>query len=418
MSRKRPFWPVQVLLGALLVCAALGLTWSNERRTAQRLRALEESGALFVPAGADVVDPANEGRLVVVRGRLTVPERLVDPETGFSTQSLAMERRVQVLLPAASSNRADADDTVPGHDAPDEANPDRSQRTPEETDPGADGSPSPPTPNGPQAESSNSAPNDASAESIEAPRPATPWRSLRDVRWEARSVHIGAFTLPPALVSRLTTVRDRPLKQHELDELAPRLGRTSRTINGSILIEPDPETEPRTAPTLITYRTAPAGTLISVRAMQVGDTFAPYRTPSGRFIFQVTREVIEKPDPARARWHGIGIAWWLRIAGLAGVLLGLRAIADADRTPGGAPRVLARIAKEAFGPATLLLGVGLTLLAAALPWLPYRPWVTLILSILGGTALALWALVRPDRSHAAESRGREDSRSVRLQAAE
>ena len=73
-----------VLTGVLLVCAALPAMWCNEGRAVTTARSLEEGQAAVFGVATDVVDPANEGRLVHLTGHANTTEILRDPEFGVT----------------------------------------------------------------------------------------------------------------------------------------------------------------------------------------------------------------------------------------------------------------------------------------------------------------------------------------------
>jgi hypothetical protein len=73
-----------VLIGFVLFVAAFPLLFWNEGRAVQTARSLEEGAGVVVSVSADLVDPANAGRLIHVNGTAKTEDVLRDDEFGVS----------------------------------------------------------------------------------------------------------------------------------------------------------------------------------------------------------------------------------------------------------------------------------------------------------------------------------------------
>ena len=85
-----------VLVGLLLFFVAFPLLWWNEGRAVQTYKSLKEGAGVVVPAAAERVDAAHEGKLVHVSGRATTAEILEDPTFKISAAALRLRREVEM----------------------------------------------------------------------------------------------------------------------------------------------------------------------------------------------------------------------------------------------------------------------------------------------------------------------------------
>ncbi|MBV8747852.1 MAG: hypothetical protein JO134_22725, partial [Xanthobacteraceae bacterium] len=83
-----------VLIGIVLIIAAIVLLFWNEGRAVTTARSLAEGSRAVVEVGSASVDPANEGKLVYVSGDLAARAPLTDQEFGVSANALRLVRKV------------------------------------------------------------------------------------------------------------------------------------------------------------------------------------------------------------------------------------------------------------------------------------------------------------------------------------
>jgi hypothetical protein len=87
---------VGVLIGLVMVIAAIVVLFWNEGRAIQTARSLAEGAGLVVDVDSARVDPGNEGKLVHISGDLTAPGRLSDAEFGVTAKGLRLVRAVEM----------------------------------------------------------------------------------------------------------------------------------------------------------------------------------------------------------------------------------------------------------------------------------------------------------------------------------
>lgn len=82
--------------GLLLLLIAFPLLFWNEGRAVKRAKALETGAGAVVSVQADKVDPANEGKLVHVTAKADTKDVLTDPLFKISSTAIRLERRVEM----------------------------------------------------------------------------------------------------------------------------------------------------------------------------------------------------------------------------------------------------------------------------------------------------------------------------------
>jgi len=85
-----------VLIGIVLIIAAIVVLFWNEGRAVTTARSLAEGSHAVVAVGSASVDPVNDGKLVYVSGDLTERAPLADQEFGVSANALRLVRKVEM----------------------------------------------------------------------------------------------------------------------------------------------------------------------------------------------------------------------------------------------------------------------------------------------------------------------------------
>ena len=84
-----------ILVGFVLVIAAIALLFWNEGRTIKRAKALDEAGSNVVSVDPATLDVANEDKLIHIAGDVVTDEVLTDAEFGVSLNALSLTRKVE-----------------------------------------------------------------------------------------------------------------------------------------------------------------------------------------------------------------------------------------------------------------------------------------------------------------------------------
>ncbi len=260
-------------LGATLVLIAIPLLWFNERYAP----ATADGDNVAVDISAVRIDPANEGKLVHVTGKAIAREIVKDPLFGVTANTIRLHRKVEMYQWQERS-------TVTGHSY--------GQVWSEEPIDSA-------TFKQPQGHQN----------------PPMPFTSEDTF---AGDIRLGVFRLNRKIVGRLEGADPVELPQAKLPPLvhAPMIPIPSGFQIGN-------PASPRIGNLRVTFQQLRSPD-ISIVARQAGNTFEPYRKPSGEVVDIVamgTRSAEEML--AGARPVNAGTRWIFRGAGLGLILAGL-----------------------------------------------------------------------------------------------
>ena len=219
---------------------------------------------------------------------------------------------------------------------------------------------------------------------------------FRRNEFEAKEVRVRAFRLPPDLVSKITPPSEslRVKLSDVPDDLAEYLradGGGDENASGFYWSSQPGSSEPVVGDMKIRF-TATYRTDVSVMAQQVGDTFDPFKTHSGRELSMLTLGTHSADAMiSDAESTNAALTWGLRILGMAlmfgGVALVLQPLhAMTEWIP-----VVGRLVGLGTAIVALLVGGAAALLTISFAWVFYRPLVGVPLLIAGIGLLILLA---------------------------
>jgi hypothetical protein len=352
-----------LLLGILMLLGSVALLYWNEGRTIRSQVALgEESTSVHAVTDSSQVDPANEGMLVHVTGRATTAEVLSDAEFGISEQVLRLERQAEIYQwvgpswdPAKSAQGfTPVDDGVPAFGPNRQFQINRLysmvwslKPRPSEHFTYPEGHQNP---------------------------PVTPFWKARRV-WTAKEVRLGAYILPPALVSELDK-EPIPASPALLDRVPGEFRKHLQIREGRFYLAQDPsQSKEQVGDVRFGFRvTRP--TVVSILARQSGKSFEPFTASNGTEIFRLamgaqTANSMFSIQRAESTVH----TWGFRGFGFTLMFLGI---------------TLCLQSMDVWG---LMLPVGIALVATlctiAAAWMPYRPlmaWPLLAVAVVGAAS--------------------------------
>jgi hypothetical protein len=359
-----------VTAGVGLVLVALPAMWCNEGSAVSAARSLDEGAGAVVSVSRERVDPGHEGHLVHVSGLADTAETLTDPDFGVSARAIRLVRTAEMY----QWEEAKRSETRRG--------PDGQEETVE-------------TVSYEKVWSEKAIDSRRFEEAKVHPNPGG--LPLPSRTFVARSVTLGAFTLPASLVERLKQSQPLPVAEE-----APRPRWTgTRLVAGGFYRGADPA-RPTIGDVRVRFSVV-RPQAVSVVARQFGQTFAPYPTRAGNDLLMLTAG--EHPAAsmfATERAANALLDWMLRAALIvltaAGLWLVLRPIA----VLGSAVPFVGSLLGAGLGVVSLALAAVLGLLTIGTAWLFYRPAVAA--AAIGVAAAALALLRRRARRRAATPR--------------
>lgn len=345
-----------LLAGAgLLLAATLVLFW-NEGRAVKRTAVLEQGRAEVSSVESAALNPANERRLVHVRGQLETSGSIVDPDFGVEAEGLSLRRRVEMYQWTEKKSRKDGD----------------SQR---------------------EEYRYELAWSDRAIDHRRFNQPEgheNPGKlPFADGRWRAPEVRLGAFLLGNAAAEQLAgweSVSPDPAKLP--DNLA-----ASLRVEAGVLTSADSLDSPRPGDIRIRFDRVPLG-WASVVAMQVGGFLEPYAAKRGELLLVERGSASAEAMFNEAERQNSGLGWTLRIGGFMAFWVGfglmLRPISGAlGRIP-----LLGAIGRFVTTAVAGMLAITLSLLTIVSGWLFHRPWLLGILLVALAAGI-VWLSRRP-----------------------
>ena len=352
-----------VLIGLLLVIGMIVLLFWNEGRAVTTAKALAEGAGVVVSIQPDAVDPANDGKLVHVGGKVSTDSTPSDPDFGISAPGLRLERSVEMYQwkqdskSETTTKLGGGEETVTTYTY----SKDWSDR--------------------PIDSSDFKQPSGHSNPSME----------IRDQRYQVPQATLGAFTLDQPVLDLVGGEERLAIKPGQLSAVQPAFQGTTKvgSADGRIYLGRNPAS-PAVGDYRVSYTVVPAGDL-SIIGKQTSSRFEPYATKAGRDLLMVDSGLVPAEKMfAEAVTENTILTWVLRAVGLVVMFIGfalllgpLGVIADVIPFLGS----IVRLGTGALAFALALL-VGVTTIAVA--WFWYRPLLSIALvAITLGVAYAL-----------------------------
>ncbi|SIQ74941.1 Protein of unknown function [Rhizobium sp. RU20A] len=352
---------VGIFVGLILVVGMIVLLAWNEGRAVKTYEALIEGAGLVIPVASDVIDPAHEGKLVHLSGKVVPDGTPEDPAFSVSATGAAGLRRDVEMFQWVEESRSETKKTLGG---------------------------------GEETVTTYSYKKDWQSRPVDSSRfreaegHANPPMPFESDHFSVPSAHIGAFVVDGETIANLGTTKPLPLSPDMVRQI-------EQTIATGLPVSTDGTTlfvaENRNAPAIGDLRIRFQRQDVSEASLvgaQSGNGIRPYTTSNGRSLMLAEAGIVSAPDMfASAESENTIITWLVRFAGLVGLYIGfsltlsiLGVIADVIPFVGSIVR---------FG--TGLIAFALTLIIGptviALAWFAYRPLLSIGL-IAGGAALA------------------------------
>jgi hypothetical protein len=355
-----------VVTGALLVCAALPAMWCNEGRAVTTARSLEEGAAAVIEVASEAVDLANEGRLVHVVGRADADETLRDPEFGVTARAIRLVRTTE-MYQWKEHEKTETRVRPSGGKEEVKTYTYYKEWSEHEITSGSFHSSSAPTNPGPVPFASTS--------------------------FTAKTVTLGAFTLPSELVAKVKAQEPLPVTPAMAAALPASMG--MRFAGDGFYRGRDPEA-PQIGDVRVRFGIV-RPQVVTVIAGQEKAGFRPYQTRAGD-----TLSMLESgSQPAESMFHAAAVVnsvltWILRAVGFVFVSAGVFLVFRPIVVLGEAVPVVGTLLGAGLWLFSFGFGGVLSLATIATAWVFYRPlFAAALILALGG--LVLWLRRRAAR---------------------
>ncbi|MBV2186559.1 MAG: TMEM43 family protein [Rhizobium sp.] len=347
---------IGVLIGTVLVVAAIwALVW-NEGRSIKAYRALTEGAGLVISVSADEIAPSNEGKLVHISGTVTPDGIPADPEFGISADgAVAIRREVEMYQwVEKSESRSEtklggSEETVTTYTYTKEWKSGREDsgdfRQP-------DGHENPDLPVGNQS-------------------------------FAVDSAKVGAFAVTGENIAGLGQETDLRLTEDDADRAGQVLSGTIHLDRAGFYVGPNPS-QPRVGDLRIRYSREDLSEASFVAA-QSGGWLKPFTASNGREIFLSASGKVaaaEMFDAAQA--ENTMVMWLIRIGGLIGLFVGFSLFFSILGVIADVVPIAGSLVRFGTGMIALVLTVLVGPLVIAIGWFAYRPLLSLGLLLVGG----------------------------------
>ncbi|HET7844361.1 MAG TPA: TMEM43 family protein [Xanthomonadales bacterium] len=352
-----------ILVGLAMFVAAFPLQWWNEGRAVHRRDSLNEGAAAVVYATPDRVDPALEGRLVHLTGKVSAPAPLVDDAFGISADALALERDVEMYQWREKRETKETRKLGGG-----------TERTTEYS----------------YSLAWNSDPVDSSdfrhREGHENPG-ALP---LASRKVSVDHAQLGAYTLDSGIAKRFDEWR-----AFDVPETAASTDADFRRVESGFYRGADPGA-PKLGDVRVKFRHVPEGDYSFV-AKQSGRGLAEYATKAGDGILLVEHGTHDAKEMfANAHSANEMLAWLLRGIGFALMWIGLSLVLRPIAVVADVVPLLGTLLSKGLGFVAFVFAACFSLLTIAAAWLRYRPGLGIAL-VVAVVLLVGWLRKRAPR---------------------
>jgi len=341
-----------MIVGLIFFLISFPLLFNNEGRAVKTHKTLQDGLARVSTVTSEQVDSRFEGRLVHMNGKVVTNDRLTDLEFGVTTNAIKLKRIVS-MYQWHEQSQSSTKKKVGG---------------------------------GTETETTYSYRKDWSnrlikSENFKMPgghrNPHTmPYQSTT---YKAEQAEVGAFRLTPSLIDKMSNYT--PLRVSSVNFRSWHSGKRVRIHNGAYYIGTNPDA-PEIGDLRISFEEVKPG-FVSIVAKQVNNSFAPYKSKTGKYI-EMLRTGVTSSDVMfdAAEQSNKVTTWLLRLAGFFLMFVGLRIIIKPLSVFADVLPILGNIVGAGTGIISFLIALVLSVLTIGLAWFFYRPLYGLLLVVL------------------------------------
>lgn len=350
-----------MLLGLVMVPIAFGVLIVNERNAVRDIRANDEMGNKVVSVASDVVNPADEGRLVHLNGPAHTGEILKNGEFGIEATAIRISWQSLIYQWEESSKQKTRKKLGGGEERV------TTYQYKQVWSP---------------TTISSSAFKEAGHDNIGQ-------QTFTSSSAQAQHVTLGAYSLPRGLIAQIRSSEPLPLTQ-----LPAPLAKRGQ-LSGGIFYTGDPASS-QIGDEKVTFSITRTGN-VSVIAVQSGGSFIPFMARNGKEKFLLYEGLLSAEQMVKGEEQkAMMLRWILRGAGgfamFFGFVLLLKPLSVfADVVP-----LFGSLVGFATGVIALLLSGAISLFVIAISWLVFRPLlaIPLFLFALACTVVLVVMLAR------------------------
>ncbi len=332
-----------ILFGLILFVGSFPLLFWNEGRAVKTYRAMKEGGAAVVSVSGDMIDPANDGHLVHVTGKVVNRETLTDPLFHVYARSVKLRRSVEMYQwRETKESRKEKEAAAYSYSK--------------------DWFPTWIDSNGFNKKDGHQNPANM------------PFSSEVYV---AGRVELGPFSLSDSLKAKIDTFT--PLTMDSSGDLPDVLGKKGRFFQGGYYMGRTPE-DPAVGDVKISFQVVEPAT-VSIIAKQSRNTLFPYLTETGGKIEMVRIGVHDALEMFKqARHYNTVLTWGFRLGGFLAMIFGLLFLLSPLSPLRDAVPFVDHLSAAGTGIVSFVLACVFSLLTIGIAWVICRPLLGISLS--------------------------------------
>lgn len=349
------------LFGIALLIGSVVLLFWNEGRAVATAKSLKEGAATVIEVPSDVVNPANESKLIHVTGETAVTQPLEDPLFNVSESALRLRRNVQVYVWKEKKESKSRDKIGGGKETTTTYSYEKVW-----------------SPDLIKSSSFKSAEDHENPAKLEIPKK----------EFVAADATLGQFRLNPQIIEKIQGDTAVEATNDQLSKVSEKF-RSKLKVDGNVYYLGGDPASPEIGDEKISFTVLRPGTL-SVVAAQAKQSFAPYMTTNEREIELVeTGSVSAAQMFAHAQAANRMLTWILRAVGFGAMFFaGMLVLGPISALARIIP-FMGSLVQMGFALVSFLLSAILSLLVIAVAWVVYRPLLGIALIVLAVACIVL-----------------------------
>ncbi len=353
-----------ILIGFVMFIVAFPVLFWNEGRAVQTAKSLGEGASEVVSVASDNVETTNEGKLVYVTGDATTTDSVSDPKFGVTVSALRLER-VAEMYQWKESKTSNSQKHLGGGETTVSNYKYEKVWSPKLINSGGF--------------------KQASGHENPQTIPVT------NQTWTAKSVTLGAFTLPDVLIDKMDKTERYAADEQAVSNAAPDVQNRFKLRQGGYYLGENPGS-PAIGDTRIAFKVVWPAT-VSIVARQIQNTFEAYQAKAGGSVLLLTYGTVG-PDAMfkTAEKANKTLTWIFRAAGFLLMSIGLFLIFNPLAVVADVVPIFGSLLRAGVAGFVGLVASALSLVTISVAWLTYRPLLGIALLVLA--AASVWGLVR------------------------
>jgi len=358
-----------VLTGLLLFIIAFPILIWNEGRAIQMYRGLQEGASVVESSDPELIDPAQEGKLIHFTGEMRTPSILTDDVFPISENAIKLKRIVEIYQWSEGTQS----ETVEKIGGSTETTTTYSYQ---------------------QVWSDRLIDSTSFQERASYNNPQS--KALENEEQVASPVSVAAYTLPDRLVASLSDYERLNLANDLLTTL-PNAQQEQWQIFNNYVFQSDDPSNPEIGDVRVWFQVIKPG-IVSVIAQQSEDTLRPYETKNGKSIEMIRSGQLSAEEMFEGAIQTNRLTnWIIRLLGCLFMYIGLNTLMVPLATFLSVIPLFAKVFRFASKLLSAVIALVLSLITIGIAWLLYRPLIGLAVLLVAVIVIVLFSKLRKKR---------------------